>query len=176
MVIWITGLAGAGKTTLCNAILSKRSSFETNLIRLDGDEVRQVFGQDVGYQVGDRQKQFGRIQRLAKMLDEQGQVVLVGVLYSNPQLLAWNRANIKNYFEVYLKTEMKTLIARDQKQLYSKAAKGEVKDVVGVDIPWIPPIEPDFVVDSELGRSPEHWATEIVNQLPILQVALGLKR
>ena len=174
MVIWITGLAGAGKTTLCKKILENRKSMDTNLILFDGDEIREVFGHDVGYRVEDRIKQFGRIQRLAKLLDEQGHVVLIGVLYSNPQLLAWNRTHIKNYFEVYLNVDFDTLFLRDQKKLYSRAKAGEVTEVVGMDIPWIPPVKPDLIIDSKENGTPEYWASIIIDRVPELRKALGI--
>jgi cytidine diphosphoramidate kinase len=172
LVIWITGLAGAGKTSLCNAILSKRTRKGAPLVRLDGDEAREVFGQDLGYKVQDRIKHFGRMQRLAKMLSDQGQLVLVGVLYSNPELLAWNRKNIEDYYEVYLNVDFETLRQRDQKKLYSRALAGEVKDVVGIDIPWTPPVAPDFVVEGKEGKSPDYWASILIDRIPELRKAL----
>ena len=116
--------------------------------------------------------QIGRIQRLALFLARQNIPVLVAALYSNPVLLNWNRINLPGYFEIYVDTPLSTVAERDTKGLYAKARTGEVRHVVGIDIPWHVPESPDMVVRST-DEAPEFIATKIIQAVPRLAVALG---
>lgn len=149
MVIWITGISGAGKTTLCNALYDHLKPNLPHVIKIDGDDVRQAFGADLSFAERDRRIQIARIQRIVKVLSDQDLIVLVGALYGDSELLAWNRANLRDYFEVYLKASLDLVKRRDAKGLYAKAAAGELSDVVGVDIPWHEPRHADLVIEAD---------------------------
>jgi len=166
LVIWLTGLSGTGKSTLCAALYSRLKPRCPALVRLDGDEVRAAFGGDLGYAEADRYRHISRIQRVAKMLSDQGLDVMVAALYAHPDLLAWNRANLPGYFEVYLKADVDFLIGREVKALYSRARRGDIADVVGVDIPWHTPQNPDLVVDAATAPAPELLARQVLDALP----------
>lgn len=161
MVIWLTGLSAAGKTTICRAIWNILKPSTPELVIVDGDNVRDLFSQKLGYTEPERRQQIQRIQALALMMSNQRLKVLVAALYSHPDLLAWNRRHFDRYFEVYIDAPLSLVQRRDPKQLYAKAARGEMPDVVGIDIPWHPPATPDLVVDATLGESP----TEIANRI-----------
>ncbi len=171
MVIWITGLSGAGKTTLCEALSRRLKPHLPELTNLDGDVVRQVFGGELGYGEPDRVAQIKRIQSLAEMLDGQGLVVLVAALYAHPDLLAWNRATFADYVEVYLEAPLDLVRARDPKGLYAKAAAGRMPDVVGLDIPWHAPVNPDLTIDMTAGPSVDDAAQTIIDAVPVLAEA-----
>jgi cytidine diphosphoramidate kinase len=162
MVIWITGLSGSGKTTICDAIRDLVISQSVRPIILDGDIVREAFGNDLTHREEHRQIQISRLQRLAKALSDQGHLILVAALYASDELLAWNRNNIENYFEVYLDAPLSLVRKRDPKGLYAKADAGDMPDVVGIDIPWTPPKNPDLTVDFESAKTPQHIARKIV--------------
>src|SRR3990167_9076067 len=98
MVIWITGLSGSGKTTLSAALYSLLKPRLRGLVVLDGDMIRSAFGNDIGYRESDRVIQVKRLQNLAKLLSDQDLTVIVGVVYARPDLLEWNRRNIRDYF------------------------------------------------------------------------------
>ena len=70
------------------------------------------------------------------------------MLYSNPDLLSWNRDNFESYFEIYIESSIDDLMKRDGKQLYGKAVSGEITDVVGIDIMWQKPLKPDLTVNN----------------------------
>jgi len=168
MVIWVTGMSGSGKTTLCNALWETLKPRLPELVSLDGDVIRSAFGAGLGYREEDRVVQISRIQQLAKILSDQNLVVLVAALYSNPDLLAWNRENIKGYFEIYLKTSIEALQKRDGKGLYQGALSGDIKNVVGVDIPWNAPESPDLAIDNDNPLPPDKLAQQVVLAVPYL--------
>lgn len=154
-VIWVTGLSSAGKTTLCQAYYKKVKPTIPHLVLLDGDAVREAFGHDLTHKETDRIRQVRRLQGMSNVLARQGLDVIVGVLYNNPDLLAWNRETLPNYFEVYLKASLGCVAERDNKGLYSASRDGTMKDVVGIDIPWYEPEKADLVIDIDKGDSPE---------------------
>jgi adenylylsulfate kinase-like enzyme len=165
-VIWITGLSGAGKTTLSRALCCALKPGSPELVCLDGDAVRAAFGNDLGYSEADRITHITRMQGLAQLLSGQGLIVLVAALYSHPELLAWNRKNLREYFEIYLKASTTTLYRRDSKGLYREATAGLRPNVVGVDIPWHVPIAPDLVIEVDNAPNPEACARQVIAALP----------
>ncbi|MEC8173712.1 MAG: adenylyl-sulfate kinase [Pseudomonadota bacterium] len=173
MIIWVTGISAAGKTTLCSAIRGLLKPRVPELVVLDGDVVRAAFGNDLTHTEEDRVVQVNRLQSMAKVLEAQGIVVLVGVLYSHPELLAWNRDNFEEYFEVYLRITVDAAAARDPKGLYAMARAGDMPNVVGIDIPWHEPERPDLVVDQENPDEPDVEARRIIETIPRFRDILG---
>lgn len=174
MVIWVTGRSAAGKTTLCQAMVAALRRHLRHVVMLDGDVLREVFGNDLAYDEASRRKQIERLQHLARMLASQGQIVVVAALYSHPDLLAWNRANLPNYFEIYLDASLDLVRRRDPKALYVRAFAGEMKDVVGIDIPWHEPLYPDLKLDAAKEMSPETLALDVIRRIPDLARVAGL--
>jgi adenylylsulfate kinase len=172
MVVWVLGLSGAGKTTLCQAVLDLMKPLVPGLVALDGDAVRQAFGHDLGHSEADRIRQFQRLQGMAKVLAEQDVAVIVAAVYSNPDLLSWNRENLPNYFEVFVSASLETVKRRDSKGLYSDADAGKIPDVVGIDIPFQAPSSPDFLVDTEGTETPETHAANLARAVPLFSSAL----
>jgi cytidine diphosphoramidate kinase len=163
-VIWITGLSGAGKTTLAKALVDELSE-RTHPVLVDGDQIRELFASDLGFDEASRRVQIGRIQRLAKWLSDQGHMVVVAALYSHPDLLAWNRQNLRGYFEVYLDLPLSEVRKRDSKGLYTAALGGDLINVVGVDIRWLAPERPDFVFDTNSIAEPRSMARKLISVL-----------
>ena len=176
MVIWITGLSGSGKTTLCNALFRLLKPVLPGLILLQGQEIRAAFGHDLGYSEQDRVVQVKRLQNIAKLLSERDLIVIIAALYSNPELLAWNRRNLDDYFEVYLEASLDALRVRDTKGLYAKAFAGEMAHVVGVDIPWRAPVAPDLVIYNNNPEPPDLLAEKVAASVPRLADALNGRR
>ena len=146
MVIWIIGLSGAGKTTLAKEVVAKICGSKTNVVLIDGDMIREVFGNDLGHTLEDRRQNADRICRLCKFFDEQGIHVVCAILSLFPESRLWNRENINNYYEVYIETPIEQLQKRDYKGLYRKFSEGKIKDVAGMDIEFIPPDSPDLII------------------------------
>ena len=171
MVVWLTGLSGAGKTTIAEAMVRVVKPRLPELVLVDGDVIRDLFGAGLGFDEDARKQQIGRIQKLSLFLARQNIPVIVAALYSNPELLDWNRINLPGYFEIYVDTPLATVEQRDTKGLYSKARAGQMKHVVGMDVPWHAPESPDMVVRST-GETPESIATTIIQSVPRLAAVL----
>ena len=164
-VYWITGLAGAGKTTIAKAIYAALRDKRENVVFLDGDLLRIVFGNDLGHDAADRRISAGRNSRLCKMLSDQGQDVVCATISLFHETHDWNRAQLTHYREIFLDVPMDVLRSRDQKGLYSRAQRGEVKNVMGVDVAPELPKSPDVTVANDGSRSPEDIARDCLQQL-----------
>lgn len=173
MVIWVTGLSGAGKTTLCKALYQLLKPKVPELVLLDGDAVRAAVSGDLGYREAERFAHVQRVQAMTKLLSDQRLVVLVAVLYSHPDLLAWNRQHVREYFEVYLHASLTVLQQRDPKGLYAEAAGKQTPNVVGVDIPWHAPTMADLIINTDELEPPERLARRVIAAIPRLASQLN---
>lgn len=148
-VFWITGLAGAGKTSIAKAYFCKLRSLKENVVFLDGDAVREIMENDLGHNEADRIKNAYRISRICRFLSDQGLDVVCSTMSLYHEIQRWNRENIDNYFQIYLRVSWEVLLKRDQKKLYSNSLKGLVGDVVSVCLPFDEPIDNDMVIDND---------------------------
>ena len=153
MVIWLIGLSGSGKTTLAQQIVTGANKEIKTTILIDGDVIREMFGNDLGYSMKDRLLNAQRICQLGKFLDEQGINVVCAILSIFPETREWNRKNIKNYYEVFIDTPIDTLVGRDSKGIYGKYMKGEISDVAGMDLKFPIPEQADLVIDNDHSKS-----------------------
>lgn len=168
MVLWFTGLSGSGKTTICKYLYSRLKCRIPEIVILDGDSVRESISTDLGFSESDRIRQVTRVQRLAKILSDQGLIVLVAVVYANPKLLEWNRREINGYFEILIDAPLRIVQARDPKGIYASARRGEIKNIVGLDLPWHRAGQPDLVITPETHGTPENAAEAVALAVPAL--------
>jgi cytidine diphosphoramidate kinase len=154
MVIWLIGLSGTGKTVLGQEVVATANKNYKNTIFIDGDEIREAFGNDLSYSMKDRLINAQRICQLGKFLDDQGMNVVCSILSLFPDTRQWNRENIKNYYEVYVDTPIDILIKRDSKGIYNKYLNNKITNVAGMDIEFPIPDQADLVIDNV--NSKEH--------------------
>lgn len=155
-VYFFTGLSGAGKTTIGGLFCRRLKATKPNVVYLDGDEIRVAFGEDVGYTHEERLRWAGRIFRVCKLLSDQGIDVVCCSIAMFDSVRQWNREHIENYKEIYVRVKKETLLARNQKGLYSTG-----KNVVGVDLPFDEPKTPDLIIQNDGERTPLELVEEI---------------
>tara|TARA_B100000965_G_scaffold400020_1_gene421164 strand:- start:532 stop:1038 length:507 start_codon:yes stop_codon:yes gene_type:complete len=165
MVVWITGLSGAGKTTIANYIIKKYLKIFPNILAVDGDVIRDLFGNDLGFNEKDRVKQIKRLQKLAHFLEKQNQIVVVSALYCNPEILNWNRENFINYYEIYLKAPIEVVRTRDPKGIYKRYDLEKEINVVGLDIPWNEPKNSDLIIDIDKNTTVKTITDKVIESI-----------
>lgn len=169
MVVWLIGLSASGKTTIGRRLAEALRARCTNVVFLDGDMLREVWGDSLGHDIEGRLANARRISHLCRLLDRQGIHVVAAVLSIFPEWQAWNRRNFSRYFEVFLEVPMTVLLKRETKGLYQAARGGHLSNVVGVDIPFPRPANPDLVIDNSADLpDPGVLAERIVKVLPPL--------
>ena len=105
MVIWIIGLSSTGKTTLAKSVYSTAKQFGiTNLVHLDGDEMRKLYGNDLGHDLSSRRINSNRIQNFCKLLDDQNIHVVCSILSIFPDAREWCRQNLSTFAEIYIES------------------------------------------------------------------------
>jgi adenylylsulfate kinase-like enzyme len=164
-VVWLLGLSGSGKSTLAEALRGALAPIAPIAV-LDGDAVHTAVGDDLGYSGADRLVQSARLGRIARLLATQKHVVVVADSCSDPDRLAWNRANLAGYVEVFLKASLEKLTRRDLRGVYARARTGQWSNVVGIDIPWHEPALPDGTFDMDDPEPPEVLALRIAVLIP----------
>jgi len=165
-VYFFTGLAGAGKTTIGGLFYRRLKELKPDAVLIDGDQTRTAAGhsapdgkvllKDCYTTEARKAGAFGSFQT-CKSYAEEGRDVVICSIAMYHEVRAWNRENIENYREIYLKVTQETLYRRDQKKLYSSGAE----NVVGVDLPWDEPGQSSIVIQNDGEETPE----EIVKRL-----------
>ena len=148
MIIWITGLSGAGKTTLAKALYKDVKKRFPNTLWIDGDILRKHFQNTKKFDQKSRIDQYKNMIRLAKFCYEQKINIIISVLYFNDFIFKNNKKIFKNYFQIYLKADIKDLIRRDSKKVYSKNINKKKPFLVGVDIKWNEPKKSDLIIEN----------------------------
>ncbi|MBP1549984.1 MAG: adenylyl-sulfate kinase [Oscillospiraceae bacterium] len=156
MVYWITGMSGCGKTTLGKALYAKIKSTGRNAVFLDGDDMRKIFCDGLGYTYDDRKTCAFRYSRLCSYLSEQGTDVVCSTVSMFHSVRQWNRENIADYCEIYLKCSDEILKDRDYKNVYAK------DNVVGKDVLAETPEDPDLIFFSD-SMTVASMVEEIIN-------------
>ena len=165
-VYFFTGLAGAGKTTIGSLFYQRLKEHSPDAILIDGDLVRTKRGdcapdgtvlKEERYTDAARRGGAWGTFRNCRDLADQGKDVVICRIAMYSEIRAWNRENIENYREIYVKVTWDTLYRRDKKKLYSSGAK----NVVGVDLPWDEPGHSSIVIQNDGQETPE----EIVERL-----------
>lgn len=145
-VFWITGVSGAGKSTVSRIIVDCLRERGEHAILIDGDEIREILG-DLKHDGNSRLSLGMQYAKLGRLLANQGTTVLVATISLFRELHAFNRQNLPGYFEVYLKAPLELLKERDPKGLYRGFEDGLVNSVAGLDLPIEEPLVPDLVVE-----------------------------
>jgi bifunctional enzyme CysN/CysC len=165
-VVWLTGLSGAGKSTVANLVEAELHRRGHHTYLLDGDNVRHGLNSDLGFTDADRVENIRRVAEVARLMADAGLIVIVSFIspFRAERAMARNLLGPGEFFEVWVDTPLAVAEQRDPKGLYRKARRGELVNFTGVDSPYEPPENPELRLDTTT-ISPDEAAAEIVQAL-----------
>jgi len=164
-VFWVTGLSGAGKTTLCHELAAHMRAQGRSIVMLDGDELREAMGATNAHTRQERLQLAMRYAHLCHMIAVQSVDVAIATISLFREVHEWNRANMQGYVEIYLHVPLVELRRRDPKQIYARAERGELKDVAGLDFAVDEPQAPDVCIEWVSGLTVQAALAQVIEQL-----------
>ncbi|VUD56664.1 Adenylyl-sulfate kinase [Thalassocella blandensis] len=170
-VFWFTGLSGAGKSTVANAlmeVLDKECKWRC--IQLDGDILRTGLCSDLGFSEEDRHENQRRLREVVKLLLKTGTNVVVSFIspFAHDRQIAREMLEDKQFIEIYVNTTLEQCEQRDPKGLYQKARAGQIKEFTGIDSPFEVPANPEIEI-SGAGTTPDQSVSKILTYLKELE-------
>jgi bifunctional enzyme CysN/CysC len=172
-VIWLTGLSGAGKSTVAQSL--ERELFQRGMHTyvLDGDNIRHGLNSNLGFSPDDRVENIRRVSEVAKLMADAGTVVITAFI--SPYRMDRSRAREialegnAEFIEVFVDAPLEVCEARDPKNLYKKARAGQIREFTGIDAPYEAPEDPEIVVHTDRQSVDESVATILEQLLPRLR-------
>ena len=173
-VLWLTGLSGAGKSTIANCVEKLLTAAGRHTYLLDGDNVRHGLNKDLGFTAQDRVENIRRVAEVSRLMVDAGLIVLVSFIspFRSERRMARELFAPGEFFEVFVDTPLAEAERRDVKGLYKKARRGELKNFTGIDSPYEPPQEAEIRIDTT-SMGPEQAAERIIAHLQSLRVTGG---
>jgi len=173
-VLWLTGLSGAGKSTIANRIEKKLTATGRHTYLLDGDNVRHGLNKDLGFTAQDRVENIRRVAEVSRLMVDAGLIVLVSFIspFRSERRMARELFAPGEFLEVFVDTPLAEAERRDVKGLYRKARRGELKNFTGIDSPYEAPENPEIRIDTTT-LDPEQAADRIIAYLEALEVSGG---
>lgn len=162
ILFWITGVSGAGKTSLARSILKKIRLKYGPTISISGDEFRKMFDLNK-FTKKEREKNYIKYLRFAKFITDQNVNVVFDLIGLYHKARSWNRKNIKNYVEIYIKTDIQKIIKFNKKKIY----KSDKKNIIGLSIKAEYPKNPDIIIKNNFDRSIKNLSKELLKKLNI---------
>jgi len=162
--VWLTGMSGAGKTTISRILERWLKEHRACVERLDGDEIRKHLSKGLGFSREDRDENIRRIGFVAELLSRNGVIAIVAAISPYRAIRDELRTAIGAFIEVHVDCPLGVLIARDAKGLYQKALNGEIANFTGISDPYELPLNPEVVIDSST-EAPEESAQRVWNKL-----------
>ena len=150
VTLWFTGLSGAGKTTITQALEKKLTESGYGIEVLDGDVVRTNLTKGLGFSKADRDENIRRIGFVSHLLTRHGVIVLVSAISPYRDIRGEVRQKIGDFVEIFVNAPLAVCEGRDVKGLYEKARKGEIKGFTGIDDPYEEPLNPEVECRTDL--------------------------
>lgn len=147
--LWLTGMSGAGKSTVSDMLMDRFRAAGAKVELLDGDVVRTNLSQGLGFSREDRDTNVRRIGFVAELLSRNGVIAVVAAISPYRATREEVKSKIASFVEVFVDCPLEILAARDVKGLYKKALAGEVGNFTGISDPYEAPLNPDVVVRSD---------------------------
>jgi len=165
-MIWFTGLSGAGKSTVANALDDLLFEHGNHTYLLDGDNVRHGLNRDLGFSDVDRVENIRRIGEVGRLFTDAGLIVLSAFIspFRSDRQMVRTLLPVGEFIEVFISTDLSVCEERDPKGLYKKARAGEIKHFTGIDSAYEAPQSPELLIDAG-AQSVEQCAQEIFDYL-----------
>jgi adenylyl-sulfate kinase len=154
-IVWITGLSGSGKTTICNAVHTELLARGIRVEMLDGDIIRKHLSRDLGFSKAERDENIRRIGFVAHLLTRNGVVALVSAISPYRAVRDEIRATMGRFLEVFVNAPLEVCERRDPKGLYKRARAGEFPGFTGIDDPYESPLSPEVECRTDLESEKE---------------------
>jgi bifunctional enzyme CysN/CysC len=165
-VLWLTGLSGAGKSTIANAVERMLNRHGCHTYLIDGDNVRGGLNRDLGFTEADRVENVRRVAEVARLFVDAGLIAIISLIspYRSDRLMARERLSGGEFVEIFVDTPLEVCRQRDPKGLYAKAARGELANFTGVDAPYETPDNPELRL-ATVDQAPDVLASEVIEFL-----------
>jgi len=165
-IVWLTGLSGAGKSTIANLVAKRLYALGKHSFLLDGDNVRHGLNKDLGFTEADRVENIRRVGEVAKLMTDAGLIVITAFIspFRAERDMVRRMVDAGEFIEVHIDTPLEVAEKRDVKGLYRKARAGQLKNFTGIDSPYETPLEPELRIDTT-STTAEEAAEAIVQRL-----------
>jgi adenylylsulfate kinase len=166
VVIWLTGISGAGKSTIARALVGRLQTFALRAIVLDGDVLRTGLNSDLGFSEAERTENLRRVAHVAALFCNEGFVTVTATISPEPE----HRENARrivgadSFVEVFVDTPLEVCEKRDPKGLYQRARRGEIPQFTGIGSPYHPPVRPAITLHTQ-SNTVEDCVERIVDHL-----------
>ena len=160
-MFWVTGLSGSGKTTISKNIKNKISELYGPTIIISGDDLRKIFNLR-GYSYSERLIINKKFRKLAKFVVNQKINLIFAIVGMFHEARSWNKKNIENYVEIYIKSNIKSIIKTNKKKIYKKK---DIGDIVGIDITPELPKKPDIIINNNFKTSMNNLSTQLLKKI-----------
>ncbi|MGN6746977.1 MAG: adenylyl-sulfate kinase [Xanthobacteraceae bacterium] len=166
VLLWFTGLSGAGKSTVANNLERKLHALGKRTFVLDGDNVRHGLNRDLGFTEADRVENIRRVAEVAKLFVEAGLITIVSFIspFRAEREMARGLMGPDEFIEIFVDTPLEVCEQRDPKGLYRKARRGELRNFTGLDSPYERPETPELILESSR-QQPEALADHVITFL-----------
>jgi adenylylsulfate kinase len=177
VILWFTGLSGAGKSTIAHALEESLYQLGANTYVLDGDNVRHGLCGDLGFSDTDRNENIRRIGELAKLFIDAGIIALTAFIspFQEDRQRARDLVPEGDFIEIHVKCPLEVCETRDPKGLYKKARAGLIKGYTGISSPYEVPDNPEIVVDTSV-RDVDQCVMEIIDYLAAKQIVTPMSQ
>lgn len=151
VVLWFTGLSGAGKSTIANKVERQLFAMGRHSYLLDGDNVRRGLSRDLGFTDADRVENIRRVAEVARLMIDSGLIVLTAFIspFRAERIQARQAIGADRFYEIYIDTPLSVAEKRDVKGLYKKARSGQLKNFTGIDSPYEVPATPALTLHTQ---------------------------